>query len=564
MSKTKNLTENPLFYIGIVFFVNILQSYFTELANDEAYYWVYSQNLAWGYFDHPPASALLIALGYWLMENELGVRLFIVVANVISIWCIWKTVSPQNNLLFFAMVFGCAIAHFGFVAAPDSALMLTVSIFILLLKYYLEEDKWQYTLALVVVVAAIGYSKYHGIIVLFFALLANLHLLKRQSFWVIVGGATILLLPHFYWQYIHDFPTFRFHLMDRSREPYRIGFIFEYLLGQLLVFGPFMGFVIFWAAFKCNAENRFERTMKWLFYGVFGFFLFNSLRGRVEANWTAMGMIPLFYLAYHFIKNNKKLVTWVYRLSLVTLVLIFAFRIILAFEVLPKRLVRISDEFHGWEQWAKDLKTLAGETPVITFNNYQRPSKYQFYADGNGHSVNTVMRSGNQYNLYREAEENLQGKTVLLLNVVAEDDPEGIWLGDQIEKVKFDTFLNFYYTDRVRIKIKDPVRKMAPEETATMEIDFYNPTNKDIEFIPNNGKQHELRYFIFQPNRNELIGSGQALPEFPLQILKAGEKRSFQVNFKAPAESGKYRYRFSIYNGIFGEQNCNFQKLTVK
>src|SRR5690606_25099298 len=270
------------------------------------------------------------------------------------------------------------------------------------------------------------------------------------------------------------------------------------------------------------------------------------------------------YLAYHFIKNNKKLVTWVYRLSLVTLVLIFAFRIILAFEVLPKRLVRISDEFHGWEQWAKDLKTLAGETPVITFNNYQRPSKYQFYADGNGHSVNTVMRSGNQYNLYREAEENLQGKTVLLLNVVAEDDPEGIWLGDQTGKVKFHTFLSFYYTDRARIKITDPVRKMAPEETATMAIDFYHPTNKDIEVIPNNGKQHELRYFIFQPNRNELIGSGQALPEFPLQILKAGEKRSCQVNFKAPAESGKYRYRFSIYNGIFGEQNCNFQKLTVK
>ena len=32
----------------------LLQSYVMELGGDEAYYWRYSLQLAWGYFDHPP------------------------------------------------------------------------------------------------------------------------------------------------------------------------------------------------------------------------------------------------------------------------------------------------------------------------------------------------------------------------------------------------------------------------------------------------------------------------------------------------------------------------------
>ncbi len=53
-----------------------MQSGLTELQDDEAYYWVYSHFLDWGYFDHPPMTALLIKMGYAIFHNELGVRLF--------------------------------------------------------------------------------------------------------------------------------------------------------------------------------------------------------------------------------------------------------------------------------------------------------------------------------------------------------------------------------------------------------------------------------------------------------------------------------------------------------
>jgi hypothetical protein len=63
----------------------LLQSYYVELRGDEAYYWMYSKDLAWGYFDHPPVTAVLVKVGYLLFQNELGVRLFFVLLSTATI-----------------------------------------------------------------------------------------------------------------------------------------------------------------------------------------------------------------------------------------------------------------------------------------------------------------------------------------------------------------------------------------------------------------------------------------------------------------------------------------------
>jgi hypothetical protein len=76
--KVDNQEKRPLFLFLLLLIwlaINLLQSAFTELAHDEAYYWMYSRNLAWGYFDHPPFIAILIKLGYALIPEEIGVRL---------------------------------------------------------------------------------------------------------------------------------------------------------------------------------------------------------------------------------------------------------------------------------------------------------------------------------------------------------------------------------------------------------------------------------------------------------------------------------------------------------
>jgi predicted membrane-bound mannosyltransferase len=57
---------------------------------DEAYYWEWSRRLAAGYFDHPPAIALLIRLGGVLLEpigaseTPIGVRLGPAIAGLVA------------------------------------------------------------------------------------------------------------------------------------------------------------------------------------------------------------------------------------------------------------------------------------------------------------------------------------------------------------------------------------------------------------------------------------------------------------------------------------------------
>ena len=50
------------FWLGVWWICNLFQAGFTELANDEAYYHMFAENLSWGYFDHPPMTALLVWL----------------------------------------------------------------------------------------------------------------------------------------------------------------------------------------------------------------------------------------------------------------------------------------------------------------------------------------------------------------------------------------------------------------------------------------------------------------------------------------------------------------------
>lgn len=55
------------------------------LVADEAYYWEWSRHLAFGYFDHPPAIAWLIAFGTTIFgDTTLGVRFFPVLCGAIA------------------------------------------------------------------------------------------------------------------------------------------------------------------------------------------------------------------------------------------------------------------------------------------------------------------------------------------------------------------------------------------------------------------------------------------------------------------------------------------------
>ena len=88
----KNLHKQYYYILAAWFIINLLQSIFTGLHSDESYYWMYSENLAWGYFDHPPMAALLIHIGHLLLPGEIGVRLLLILMSTATLALIFSEI----------------------------------------------------------------------------------------------------------------------------------------------------------------------------------------------------------------------------------------------------------------------------------------------------------------------------------------------------------------------------------------------------------------------------------------------------------------------------------------
>ena len=270
--------------------VNLLQGIFTEIQEDEAYYALYGEHLAWGYFDHPPMVGLMTFLSSRLFNGILGVRFFTIIASCLSLWVIWKIAtfnsilsSPidssqrtsqrrndmgeadsklstlnstqrpastkvpkpveepacKNVLLFFVLAFSIVMFNiYGFVTTPDASLILFSALFLLVYQRYLEQNTWPKALLMGVCIALMIYSKYHAFLFLGLIVLSNLKLLKDGKFWVACLLALALLTPHILWQVSNDFPSFKYHLAGRN-ETFRWSYFWEYLPNQLLIFNPF-------------------------------------------------------------------------------------------------------------------------------------------------------------------------------------------------------------------------------------------------------------------------------------------------------------------------------------
>ena len=165
-------------WLGVWWVCNLLQAGFSELANDEAYYHMFAENLAWGYFDHPPMTALLVWLGEHLFGGELGVRFFFTVLQPLYLYILWRIIRPadadrRDAALFVVLSAATLMLQlYGFIAVPDGPLMMTTALFLLTFKWFSENRRCAW-LWMGVAMALMAYSKYHGALVVLFALAAT-------------------------------------------------------------------------------------------------------------------------------------------------------------------------------------------------------------------------------------------------------------------------------------------------------------------------------------------------------------------------------------------------------
>ncbi|MDA9772750.1 glycosyltransferase family 39 protein [Flavobacteriaceae bacterium] len=385
--------------IFLLCILNIVQGSTTELLPDEAYYWVYSQYMSWGFFDHPPFVAVWVTISDFLFTDELGVRFFSSISFSLLIYLVWITIDhplkKKFTWLFIVLVFSTALLNvYGFITTPDTPLLFFFALFLWSYKEYLTKRNTVSYLLLSLAITGMMYSKYQGILIVLFIFLSNWKLAKDYKIWLVCLGALVLYIPHIHWQYINDFPSVRYHLYERaSVATYKFEYTLMHFVNAIAILG-FTFIVMYKAFFKgIKSNDLFHKGLNYIISGFFIFFLVASFRGHVQAQWIAPTMLPLILITFNYlVENNTQLKLFNY-LAIANISIILFVRIMIANEgIIPVKL-----DFHGNKQWTLKVKEFTKGSDKLFINSFQNASIYWFYTKEKTHYQKNYLGRKNQY-----------------------------------------------------------------------------------------------------------------------------------------------------------------------
>jgi len=533
-------TKHRLLFYSLWLLLGLVQSGLTELLDDEAYYWVYGQYLDWGYFDHPPMIGLLVKAGYSIFPNELGVRFFPLLLNIFSLVIIEKLIDKKNPFLFYAIVLSIAVLQVsGFAAVPDIPLIFFTALFFWLYKRFTGNYSLLNTFLLGLSVALLLYSKYHAVLIVLFTLLSNIKLFTKYQTYLAGSIALLLFVPHLWWQYQHNWVSFRYHLFESNVNSYRLSFTLDYIIGQLLLPGPVAGFILLPAAVLYKTKNDTEKALRFTMIGIYVFFFVSSFRGKVEANWTSPVMVPLIVLASRFLYEKIQWQKTLYKLLPVTLSLVVFARIVMIADLLPFKVIK--DRYHAWKEWPRQMKEKTEGLPIVFSNSYQRASKYWFYSGQPAYSLNSYREKKNNYNFW-PIEDSLLGKKVYYLDKYDlyrfnDSLKTGIgWIG-----YKYDSsFISFA---KVKIDVSQKKVNIREGDEFTLDCSFAIPGYYS-NFIRKSANLHDtIRIGVYQ--------SGKWKKDIYtiLSLKEMVERKKVTVIINPGLVKGNYFLRFAINSG---------------
>lgn len=274
-----------------------------DLFFDEAYYWDWSRDLAWGYYSKPPLLAWLIAATTALLgDSETAVKsgaLLLYPVTTVLVYALGRRLFDTRTGLAAALVFFTlpAVSLSTLIIATDVVLLCVWTAAMLLFHRAITTDRWADWLAAGAAGGLGLLAKYNFAIFLPCGLLflaaspAHRHHLRRSKAYAAMGVAVLLFAPHIAWNAANGWPTLR-HTAEISKlggELLHPGHLAEFLGAQFGVFGP----VLFGALLAAYwLARRHWSDPRWRFLVCFSApFLaaiaLQALLARAHANWAA-------------------------------------------------------------------------------------------------------------------------------------------------------------------------------------------------------------------------------------------------------------------------------------
>lgn len=427
------------------------------LASDETYYWEWSRQLDWGYYDQGPLIAWLIRAATAVFgSTEFGVRAGIVLCGALTLWFLYRAGAvlfhPRVGLLALACsgVTPMATAG-GFVATYDALLVLFWTWALYLMATLIQDrsssgrlDRW---LLLGVVGGAGLLSKVTMALFLPCVLLflagapQSRRLLRHAGFYLAIVVALLVYSPNLWWQSQHGWVTFAhvLGLTDKGGQGRALKQLGDFIGSQFGLISPLLAggmLVALWHA--RSACCRPDAVSRWLVFSmsapVLLLFTLLALKTKVQANWAICGWIgaAVAYAAWVEEGRGRRHAYAGVALASAALLSILAgwpaLRVAIGIRV-PARLDQSRKMYGGRElaaAWVREKERMVtGGRPVVPgAATYDVTSRLAFYLPGQPHAHCFFLGTrDNQYRYLNRASGLRRGDHALIADHRPPDDP---------------------------------------------------------------------------------------------------------------------------------------------
>lgn len=396
---------------------------------DEAQYWVWAQDFAFGYYSKPPFIAWAIAgttavcgdgeacvrLSAPLFHGATAMLVFLIARRFYDATTgFWASIS-------YVVLPGVSLS--AVIVSTDVYLLFFWALAFLSIKRAEETDAWRWWLLFGF---ALGFGLLSKYAMVFFILglcfdavwrRPQSPMSQRPRFWAAIGLGALLYLPNLWWNWVNDFPSYR-----HTGENMNLGSDFvnpihalEFFGSQLGVFGPIMFVSLAWIVLarigrssgRGVLDDR-QKTLLAFCLPVLGVILLQAFLSRAHANWAATAYITATVVVVGELMRLNK-VKWV-KLSLG--VHIVAAALFYNFDLVVRTLdVPITPDLdparrmRGWDQagdWVEGLQRELPDNVGLLFDDRKVMSELMYYVQP--HPFDAVMwnpkgQSNNHYEM---------------------------------------------------------------------------------------------------------------------------------------------------------------------
>lgn len=250
--------------IALVTLMRLGFALWLPVKNDEAYYILWGQHLAAGYFDHPPLIGWLLHLMSYLSGSIAWFRMFAIGAGLFATWVVYviaRDMAGVAQARFAALLFALSPANvLLFIISNDAPLLVLCLMAVLAYRAAINREDGRFALLAGLLLGAAFLAKYLAVLIglgLFVHALMGDRRRRLVYVGLVLAGAAPFVLQHLWFNYHHEWITLRFHLYLRGggraldwTAPVSL------IAGAAIVFTPWL----VWALMRRGAQLRGAQT----------------------------------------------------------------------------------------------------------------------------------------------------------------------------------------------------------------------------------------------------------------------------------------------------------------